>query len=284
MALTSMTYEQALDDVHARVAKSRSSFHAGMAILPKNRREGMYALYAFCREVDDIADDSATPEIAAKGLAEWRTRISDLFKGKAGETITTALLPVVKEFGLVEIDFQSIIDGMAMDASVICAPDEKTFDLYCDRVASAVGRVSVRIFGDSSPKAMEVAYHLGRALQTTNILRDLAEDTQRGRMYLPVELLVKHGLAEQSPTNIIRDIRLPMACRDLAKRAADHFVAADDAIRCCDAKAMRPARVMRAYYGAILQRLLRDDWKNPAKRVRLPAWQKLWLVIRYGIL
>lgn len=283
MAVIAISSTEAMADVRARVVKSRSSFHAGMAILPKARREAMYALYAFCRDVDDIADDSPTPEAAAKGLALWRQRIAGLFKGQAADSITTALLPAVKEFGLVEEDFQAIIDGMEMDAAVICAPDEKTFDLYCDRVASAVGRVSVRIFGDASPKAMEVAYHLGRALQITNILRDMPEDAARGRMYLPAELLAKHGLASCNLAEIVRDIRLPLAGRDLAQRAAGHFEAADAAMACCIPSAMRPARVMRAYYGAILQRLIIADWHDPLRRISLPAWQKLWLVLRYGI-
>lgn len=283
MAVSVPTYAEAYADVMSRVVKSRSSFHAGMAILPKARREGMYALYAFCREVDDIADDSPSAEIAAKGLSEWRVRIANLFKGIVSDTITAALQPAVKAFGLVENDFQSIIDGMAMDAAVICAPDEKTLDLYCDRVASAVGRVSVRIFGDSSPKAMEVAHHLGRALQITNILRDLAEDSARQRLYLPAELLARYGITSRNPAEIVRDIRLPSVCRELAARAAGHFEAADRAIAECIPAAMRPAKVMRAYYGAILKRLLAADWRDVFTRVRLPTWQKIFLVLRYGI-
>ncbi len=283
MDVTTISYNDALLDVKQRVSKSRTSFHAGMSVLPKARRDAMYALYAFCREVDDIADDSATPQIAAKGLALWRTRISELFKGRAGDTITAALMPAVQAFNLVEADLQAIIDGMEMDSVVICAPNEKIFDLYCDRVASAVGRVSVRIFGDASSQAMKVAYHLGRALQITNILRDLVEDASRGRLYLPEELLAKHGIASRNPAEIIRDIRLPQVCRDLALRAKENFVGADRAIVLCSASAMRPARVMRAYYGAIFDRLVKLDWQDPHKRVKLPIWQKILLVLRYGI-
>jgi phytoene synthase len=283
MAVTEISYEQAFADVRQRVAKSRTSFHAGMAILPKARREAMYALYAFCREVDDIADDSPTTEDAAKGLALWRKRIAALFKGDASDNITVALLPAIGAFGLIEDDFQAIIDGMEMDSVVICAPDEATFDLYCDRVASAVGRASVRIFGDSSAKAMEVAHHLGRALQTTNILRDLAEDATRGRLYLPKELLAKHGVASRNPAEIVRDIRLPEICRELALRARGHFQGADQAMALCKSSAMRPARIMRAYYGAILDRLIRADWQEPQTRISLPTWQKLLLLLRYGV-
>ncbi|HEY4125016.1 MAG TPA: squalene/phytoene synthase family protein, partial [Rhizomicrobium sp.] len=178
-----VSYRDAMADVKARVAASRTSFHAGMAMLPKARREAMYAVYAFCREVDDIADDGATLTERENGLQMWRERIADLFRGQPSESITAALAPAVQRFGLVEEDFQSIIDGMAMDAGApISAPDMATLDLYCDRVASAVGRVSVRVFGDASPAAMDVSHHLGRAFQLTNILRDIAEDAERGRL------------------------------------------------------------------------------------------------------
>jgi phytoene synthase len=257
-----------------------------MALLPRPRREAMYALYAFCREVDDIADDSPTPEEGSRGLRMWRQRIALLFQGKPEEAITSALLPAIKEFGLVEADFQAIIDGMEMDAggvstAPICAPDMKMLDLYCDRVASAVGRVSVRIFGDGSPKGMEVAHHLGRAFQFTNILRDIAEDAVRGRLYLPKELLEKHGITGRVPTDVIYDARLRDVCRDFAALTRAYFDAADMAMKACPPAAMKPARVMRAYYGAIFDRLVADDWRNPGARINLPKWQKFWLVLRH---
>jgi len=274
-------YQQAMEDVKARVSKSRSSFHAGMAILPKPRREAMYAFYAFCREVDDIADEGATPEARARGLQEWRERITNLFKGKPGDSITAALAPAIGRFGLIEKDFQDIIDGMAMDAgNPICAPEMKLLDLYCDRVASAVGRVSVRIFGDSSAEAMTLSHHLGRAFQLTNILRDLHEDAQRGRLYLPAELLAKHHVASRAPTEVLVDPELPSLCRELSSTARDHFAAADAAMKVCKPSAMKPVRIMRAYYGAIFEKLVGDGWRHISTRVTLPKWKKLWLVLK----
>jgi phytoene synthase len=286
VAVMAIPYPEALAQVRAKVNASRTSFHAGMALLPKARREGMYALYAFCREVDDIADDSPTPEEGVRGLRLWRQRIASLFQGRPDDAITSALAPAVRDFGLVEADFQAIIDGMAMDAggvaaAPICAPDMKTLDLYCDRVASAVGRISVRIFGDSSAKGMDVAHHLGRAFQFTNILRDLAEDAVRGRLYLPKELLEKHGITATSPMDVIYDVRLRDVCRDFAALTRAYFDAADQAMRAANPAAMRPARVMRAYYGAIFDRLVADDWRHPGTRVNLPKWQKFWLVLRH---
>ncbi len=264
-----------------RVTASRTSFHAGMMILPKARRNAIYAFYAFCREVDDIADDSPSLTASQQGLNLWRQRIADLFVGKASDTITIALLPAVSEFGLVPEDFYAVIDGMAMDAATICAPDSATLDFYCDRVASAVGRVSVRLFGDASPEAMTLSHHLGRAFQLTNILRDLQEDADRGRLYLPADLLAKHGIASRSPQEVLRDPALPAVCRDLAKQAADHYAEADKAMAKCIPAAMRPPRMMRAYYKAIFDQLVVEDWQDVTKRVRLSKAHKIWLMLTH---
>ncbi len=264
----------------AQVARAKTSFAAGMAALPAPRRAAMHALYSFCRTVDDIADDLPTQAERDAGLALWRGRISRLFRdGSAEDPTTAALRPAIKDYALVEEDFQAIIDGMAMDAGApIVAPNEATLDLYCDRVASAVGRVSVRIFGDAGPQAMQVAHHLGRALQLTNILRDLHEDGQRGRLYLPAELLAAHGLPPQ--LSALQDQRLPAVCRDLAVRAEQHFTAARAAMAQCRPGTMRPAAIMGAYYGAIHRRLVQQDWQDITQRARLPLWQKLWIMLR----
>ena len=277
-----LTYHEAMKDVRARVKAAHTSFASGMSVLPIPRREAMYALYAFCRVVDDIADDSPTDEVRNLGLNLWRKRIHELFaQKKASDSITTALLPAIERFGLIEADFQDIIEGMAMDANqTIVAPNLDALDLYCDRVASAVGRVSVRIFGDTSDMAQRVAHHLGRALQLTNILRDLAEDAARGRVYLPSEILDKNGIETRDPSALLRDPALPAACRDLAAIAGEHFAHAETAMKDCNAHAMRPARAMRHYYYAIYKRLLKADWQNPHLRVSLPLWQKLLIALR----
>jgi len=278
--MTSLTYEEAIQQVKTQVATSRTSFHAGMAVLPRKRREAMYALYGFCRVVDDIADESPSSDIASNELGTWRKRIADLFMGTATEAVTTALLPAVRAFGLVEKDFQAIIDGMEMDSIAIVAPEAATLDLYCDRVASAVGRISVRIFGALEPEALEVAYHLGRAFQLTNILRDLSEDAARGRLYLPREILEKQGIVSHQPAEVLKDPRLPFACRDLAAQARDHYIKASGFMKTCPASTMRPARIMRGYYSAILDRLLQEDWHNPSIRTVLPKWKKIFLILK----
>jgi phytoene synthase len=278
--MTCPSYAEALKQVKTSVSASRTSFMAGMTILPRKRREAMYAFYAFCRAVDDIADESPSPEIAQRELQDWRLRISNLFKGSPSDFITTALAPAVGEFHLVEKDFQEIIDGMEMDSTDIVAPDAETLDLYCDRVASAVGRVSVRIFGTSSEEAMRVAHHLGRAFQLTNILRDLGEDAARKRVYLPRELLNKHGIDARAPQEVLKSPHLPKACIDLAAQTRQHYEQAAAFMEKCPRQAMRPARIMRDYYEAIFNALLKAGWQDSTARISLPRWKKLLLVLK----
>ncbi len=278
--MTYCSYPDALAAVKAKVAASRTSFQTGMSVLPKARRNSMYAVYAFCRAVDDIADDSPSPEIAGRELQLWRHRIADLFKGIATDEITTALLPAIGTYGLVEKDFQDIIDGMEMDSVAIVAPDAKTLDLYCDRVASAVGRISVRVFGDCSPDALMCAYHLGRAFQLTNILRDLAEDSDRGRLYLPRELLDKHGIALKDPKAVLQHAKLANVCHELAAQATTHYTSADAAIKKCPRSATLPSRIMRMCYGAILEKLIASDWRDPYVRVKLSKAQKIGFALK----
>ncbi|MFA4993715.1 MAG: presqualene diphosphate synthase HpnD [Bdellovibrionales bacterium] len=278
--MTPLSYTEAIHQVKKQVSASRSSFHAGMAVLPKNRREAMYALYGFCRVVDDIADESLSPEVAASKLQEWRVRISDMFRGKTSDAVTTALLPSLRAYDLVEKDFQEIIDGMEMDSMTIVAPSLATLDVYCDRVASAVGRISIRIFGDAGTDAMKVAYHLGRALQLTNILRDLSEDAARKRLYLPCELLEKHSISSRNPSEVLQFLQLPLVCRDLASIARTHYTQADIYMKKCPASAMRPARIMRDYYGAILGLLLKENWRDLSFRVTIPKWKKIFIYIK----
>jgi len=189
--MTPLGAEQAdLDEVVAIVRSAGTSFYRGMAILPPDRRHAMYAIYAFCRIVDDIADEPGPFEAKAPLLEAWRARVARLYDGQAEDEVTRVLLLAIGAFDLRRADFLAVIDGMAMDAeTAIVAPDLATLDLYCDRVASAVGRLSVRAFGDASATADIVAHHLGRALQLTNILRDVHEDVGRDRLYLPREYL-----------------------------------------------------------------------------------------------
>lgn len=264
-----------LDVVEAIVRRSGTSFARGMSVLEPDRRYAMFAIYAFCRLVDDVADEDGPFADKLPRLQEWRTRIAGLYEGYARDALDRVLMQAITRYALRETDFAAVIDGMQMDAEdVIVAPDLATFDLYCDRVASAVGRLSVRAFGDASSSADAVAHHLGRALQITNILRDLGEDAERGRLYLPAEVLDRAGVPHD-PGGALGCPTLPAACRAMAAQARQHFHAARAAMRRCDRRAMRPARLMAAGYAAILASLVAAGWRDPARRVSVPAWRKL---------
>ncbi|MDI2091046.1 presqualene diphosphate synthase HpnD [Commensalibacter oyaizuii] len=261
------------------VRKSKTSFAAGMQVLSPERRYGMYALYSFCRIVDDIADEEGDIQTKHRLLGEWREKIADLYAGKAQSSVENVLLASIGRFDLKQSDFIAIIDGMEMDVDhPIIAPDEETFDLYCDRVASAVGRLAVRIFGDSSESAQKVAYHLGRALQITNILRDLEEDAERGRLYLPKELLQRFHLP-LTPDACISSPYIQEVCNILAFRASDHFRLAKEFIALCDQKALLPAKIMSVTYAFLLAKQRRWGWKPPFRRASLSLPEKIMVAL-----
>jgi squalene synthase HpnD len=275
----------ALDAAWRIVANSRTSFQAGMRILPPPRREAMYAIYAFCREVDDIADEPAPDEEKRRGLAGWRDAIDALYAGRPDRPITIALAQPVAEYGLEREDFLAVIEGMEMDAyEAICAPTLEELDRYCDRVASAVGRLSVKAFGATEPQAADVARHLGRALQLTNILRDLGEDAERGRLYLPAEFLDAAGIETREPMAVLAHPRIGEACAALAAMAREHYAQAETALAQCARRPMRPARVMMHAYRRVLDLLQRRGWPRDGERISISKAAKLWVVVRHGLI
>ena len=203
-----------------------------MRLLPRPKREAMFAVYAYCRAVDDIADGDDTPEVKLAGLTAWREEIDQLFQGRPNHPITRALRRPVETYGLAKEEFLALLDGMEMDATNrMVAPSFSELELYCDRVAGAVGLLSVRIFGVSGPAARPLALTLGRALQLTNLLRDLLEDAELGRLYLPRELLEAHGIETRDPAAVLRHPALAAVCGDLAEIAGERFVDARAALR-----------------------------------------------------
>jgi phytoene synthase len=272
--------------IRDRVEAAGTSFYWAMRLLPQHRREGMFAVYAFCREVDDIADGVWPVEGKIAALAGWRREIDALFSGgHLCHLVAHALREPTLRYRLRQEDFVAVIDGVEMDAREdIRAPDLATLDLYCARVAGAVGHLSVHIFGDRSDAAHGVADSLGRALQLTNVLRDLDEDAQRGRLYLPREILNHHGIRASDPTAVLRHPALPAVCRDVAAIAENHFRQGHLAMTRCSRRAMRPAAVMAAIYAATLSALRRSQWRDPAARVSLSKPLKLWLIMRHGLI
>lgn len=271
---------QDLAEIELLVRRSGSSFYYGMRMLEPERRAAVYTIYAFCRVVDDIADEPGALVAKREMLDGWRERVHALLEGRTDSALTRMMLLSTRKFDLRSVDFLAIIDGMQMDAErEIVAPSLATLDLYCDRVASAVGRLSVRAFGDSSPASDRVAWCLGRALQLTNILRDIGEDAARSRLYLPREWLGEAGVP-LNPQAALTSPGLPTVCARVADLARDYYRGAEEAMAACDPRAMKPARMMAAPYRALLVRMERTGFARPAERVSLPKWQKAWFGIR----
>lgn len=255
-----------------REATSRSSFYAGMRVLPKAEREAMFAIYGFCRLVDDIADgdrqwQGVDKTERARALDTWRRDVDALYAG--GNPGQAAFLAdAVARFDLDKADFQAIIDGMQMDLDEdIRWPAFARFDLYCDRVASAVGRLSVRVFGMDREPGFALAHHLGRALQFTNVLRDIDEDAGNGRFYLPIEALHAAGITPTNPHALCEDLRLDKAARWLAAKAEQHFHEADAILSAKPKGLLLAPKLMEASYSRILRALIKHGWHPPRTRI-----------------
>jgi phytoene synthase len=293
MALSSQLSNEPVDlidqqEIARQVLAASTSFYWAMRLLPADRRAAIFAVYAFCRTVDDIADDEPDRQKRQAGLAEWRREIDALYAGAPRHRITRALIGGVRVFGLRRADFLAIIDGMEMDAEgPIVAPDRAALDLYCDRVASAVGRLCISIFGEPGAEGMAVAHHLGRALQLANIARDVDEDARIGRVYLPRDLLERHGIPPSPPTGIMRHPAFAKAWREFAASAGAEFVNADGALARCDRRAMRPARIMMEVYRRNLARMMAlsdGAIADPAVSKRLVGkTEMLAIALRYGL-
>jgi squalene synthase HpnD len=260
-----------------------SSFYTAMRILPAGQREAMFQVYAFCRAVDDIADSSAPRPVRHAQLGEWRDEINDLYQGRIGGKVA-GLADTVRKFDLAREDFLAVIDGMEMDAHEdIRAPSFSTLDLYCDRVASAVGRLSVRVFGVGRDDGTLLSHHLGRALQLTNILRDLDEDAGIGRLYLPREALQQAGIDSTDPITVLRSPNLSQACAQVVERARAHFVEADKIMARCSRRSVKAPRIMGAVYRAMLEGMVQRGWAAPRTRVRPSRARVAMILLRYAI-
>ena len=271
--------------VESVVRRSGSSFSTAMRRLPADQRNAMFAVYAFCRQVDDIADDPGEEADKLARLAEWRREIESLYAGRPQHPVGRALAAPVVRFGLDKEDFLAVVDGMEMDASrVLRIADMDHLRLYCDRVACAVGRLSVRVFGIDDETGARVARVLGEALQLTNILRDIGEDARRDRLYLPQDLLRAHGITETDAGAVLAHPNLPGACAELAGIAQRRFDEAAAILVKCDRRRMRPAIMMMEAYRRIFLGLSRRGWRDLDRPVSLSRAEKLWVLLRYGVI
>ncbi len=282
------TPQISLEEAHRHaietVKRSGTSFASGMRILSKPRRAAMYGIYAFCREVDDIADDDAPLDDKHARLTEWRVEVDRLYDGAPQTPTGVALLDPIHEFSLSKDEFLLVIEGMEMDADgPIVAPSMEKLLAYTRRAAGAVGMLSMPVFGAPKTEAADrFALSLGDALQLTNILRDIAEDAAIGRLYLPRDLLEKHGVP-LDPAKIIGATGLPGVCCDLADIAREKFADAREALRELDWRTVRPALLMMGVYEAYFKRLEQRGWDNMGVPISISKFEKLLISVRYAL-
>ncbi len=260
-----------------KAAQSGSSFYYSFLFLPKPRREAITAMYAFCREIDDVVDDVADADVARAKLGWWRAEVDNLFNGHPQHPVTQALAPSLALHGITRERMLLIIDGMEMDLVKHRYTDTAELDRYCYLVAGVVGELSASIFGFHNPATLDYARNLGMAFQMTNIIRDVGEDARRNRIYLPREDLQKFGVSED-------DI---LACRTgpgfaslmsfEAERARTHYRVAHGALPAEDRKNQRAGLIMSAIYYDLLTEIERDGFKVLHQRTSLTPLRKLWL-------
>ena len=266
-----------------KAAASGSSFYYSFLFLPPERRRAITALYAFCREVDDVVDEGMDPQLAAAKLAWWRAEVANLFAGNAQHPVTRALEPYGQNFGLSAERMNQIIDGMEMDLRQSRYLDWPGLEAYCYRVAAVVGLLAAGIFGYRDPRTLDYAKDLGIAFQLTNIIRDVGEDARKNRVYLPMEDLKRFGV----PAADLLQARESSAFRSLmafeAERARSYYQRALAALPAADRRAQRPGLIMAAIYRGLLDEIERDGFRVLSRRTSLTPLRKLWIAWRTWI-
>ena len=267
------------DYCQQKAASSGSSFYYSFLFLPQERRRAITALYAFCREVDDVVDECQDPSIAAAKLAWWRMEVARLYDGKPEHPVAQALQGVLPKFNLPQEQLLEIIDGMEMDLTQTRYLDFKGLSLYCYRVASVVGLLAAEIFGYTDRKTQKYAHDLGMAFQLTNIIRDVGEDARRGRIYLPIEDLQKFDVKAADILNARHSDNFRRLMEFQIARAEQYYEQAFANLPPVDRRAQRPGLVMAAIYRALLDEIRRDGCLVLSQRTSLTPLRKLWLAV-----
>src|SRR3954453_17079997 len=260
-----------------KAAGSGSSFYYSFVFLPAERRRAITALYAFCREVDDVVDEGMEPQVAAARLAWWRAEVARLFAGQPQHPVTRALEPHRDKFGLSAARLNEIIDGMEMDLRQSRYLDWPGLERYCYRVASVVGLLAAGIFGYGNPRTLEYARNLGIAFQLTNILRDVGEDARKNRIYLPMDDLKKFGVPAADILNGRETPELRKLLEFEAGRAKDYYERAFEALPAADRRAQRAGLIMAAIYRTLLAEIERDGFHVLKTRTSLTPLRKFWI-------
>ena len=269
-------------EVKKIVKKSGSSFFWGMNVLDSERKRAMFSIYAFCRIVDDIADEIKNKRLKIEKLKSWKKKINNIFESKKlKSSIEKELKIAVEKFQLERLDFYAIIDGMMMDAkSDIKFPKKKNLELYSDRVAVAVGYLSIRIFG-LSEKEKKYAFYLGRAFQLTNIVRDFYEDLKRGRCYVASEYLSIYGVKKDIKT-IKHDPKLQNILQDILHEANIFFEKSNIEAKKISKKQIIASEIMKTFYKAIHTKMFKKKI-NIEKKIKLNYFQKIYLLFLFAV-
>jgi phytoene synthase len=274
--MTSTTAEQ------APPSTGGSTFYWPMLLLPRDKRGAIFAVYRFCRAVDDVADEPGDLADKRERLAAWREQVRVLYLGgTATDPVAKSLAQAIERYHLPRAELEAVIDGCAMDANgPIRAPALDVLRLYCRRVAGAVGMLAVRIFDRADAETEAFAVALGEALQLTNILRDLEEDAAIGRLYMPRELLVRAGILDTDPALVLADPRLPAACESLAELAEARFAEAEAHLARWPARRLWSARAMMVLYRRLLVGMRERGWRDLGQRPRLSKASCAWATVR----
>lgn len=272
-----MTPDQYCQD---KASASGSSFYSSFRFLPELKRRAITALYAFCREVDDVVDECHDQDVARTTLNWWREEVAQMYQGNATHPVTQALYSLLAEFNLAEEYLQEIIDGMEMDLDTHTYPDFKALSLYCYRVASVVGLLSAEIFGFSNRDTLKYAHDLGMAFQLTNILRDVREDAERGRIYLPQDELEMFSVNQQDLLHPVTSDKVKALFQYQADRARSYYQKAFNELPEEDRYTQRTGLIMAEIYQSLLDEIETDGFRVLEQRIKLTPVRKLWLAWR----
>jgi phytoene synthase len=263
-----------------KAVSSGSSFYYSFLFLPPERRRAITALYAFCREVDDVVDECEDPQLARTTLAWWRTEVAGMFAGKPTHPVTRALAPLAPAHGITEERLNEIVTGMEMDLTQTRYLDFTGLERYCYHVAGVVGLLAAGIFGYRDPGTLDYAKQLGTAFQLTNIIRDVGEDARKNRIYLPVEDLQRFNVTADDILHARHSESFVALMRFQAQRARVCYEKAFAALPEGDRKAQLPGLIMAAIYRALLEEIERDGFHVLTQRTSLTPVRKLWLAFR----
>ncbi len=263
-----------------KAAASGSSFYYSFLFLPPPRRRAITALYAFCREVDDVVDETEDAQLAATKLAWWRHEVAGLFAGNPQHPVTRALQPALAPYGITAQRLNEIIDGMEMDLTQTRYLDFAGLERYCYHVAGVVGLLAAGIFGHTDPRTLEYAKSLGTAFQLTNIIRDVGEDARKNRIYLPVEDLQRFSVTAADLLNARHSAAFVALMAFQAARARSYYEKAMAALPDADRRAQRPGLIMAAIYRALLAEIERENFQVLTQRTSLTPLRKLWLACK----